>query len=95
MVKKNVILVILLIGLVVFALVSNQGAEFGGADGAASDAIGEINPGYTAWFEPLWEPPSGEVESLLFALQAAVGTGFICFYLGYAMGKNKAGKARV
>lgn len=89
MVKRNLILVSLLIGLVVLALVGNRGAEFGGADGAVSDAIGEIDPSYAAWFEPLWEPPSEEIASLLFAVQAAVGTGFVCFYLGYAMGKNK------
>ena len=29
-----------------------------------------------------WEPPSGEIESLLFALQAAIGAGFIGYYVG-------------
>ena len=34
---------------------------------------------------PLWllpEPASGEVESLLFALQAAIGAGVVGFVLG-------------
>lgn len=56
--------------------------EFGGADGHAEDLIGEIAPGYEPWASPLFEPPSGEVESLLFALQAAIGAGFIGYYLG-------------
>jgi len=80
---------ILLIGLVTFALFSNKGAKFGGADDEAAELIAQIHPGYTVWVQPVWEPPSGEIASLLFALQAAAGTGFVCFYLGYAMGKNK------
>jgi cobalt/nickel transport protein len=88
-VKRNVILVLIMLCLVVYALYSNQGAEFGGADGQAEAAIAEISPGYEPWFESIWEPPSSEVESLLFALQAALGTGFICYYIGYSIGRNK------
>lgn len=55
---------------------------FGGADGAAEEAIGEINEGYEPWFEPICEPNSGEIESLLFSLQVALGAIFI----GYAVG---------
>ena len=87
--KKNFTLLIVLIGLVTFALFSNKGAEFGGADDKAAEVIEQIHPGYTVWFHPVWEPPSSEIENLLFALQAAAGTGFVCFYLGYAMGRNK------
>ncbi len=32
---------------------------------------------------------SGEIESLLFALQAAIGAGVIGFGLGYLKGKKK------
>ena len=62
---------------------------FGGADDAAKDMIGTINPDYRPWFEPLIEPASEEIASLLFALQAALGAGFIGFYLGLAYGKEK------
>jgi ABC-type cobalt transport system, periplasmic component len=34
------------------------------------------------WFEPILEPASGEVESLLVALQAAIGAGMVGFVLG-------------
>jgi cobalt/nickel transport protein len=37
----------------------------------------------------LYEPPSDEIESLLFALQAALGAGFIGYYIGYKRGKTK------
>ncbi|MBO7388298.1 MAG: energy-coupling factor ABC transporter substrate-binding protein, partial [Methanomicrobium sp.] len=38
---------------------------------------------------PLWAPPSGEVESLLFAIQAAIGTGVACTIFGYWLGQSK------
>ncbi len=82
-IKKNVILLFMILALLVYALVVNQGAEFGGADGEAESVIAETSPDYTPWFQPLWEPPSGEIESLLFSVQASVGVGFICYYLGY------------
>ena len=55
---------------------------FAGADDKAKDLVGSISPGYKPWFKPLMEPPSGEIGSLLFALQAALGAGFIGYYLG-------------
>lgn len=55
---------------------------FRGADDRAKDVISKIAPGYQPWFKPLMEPPSGEIGSLLFALQAALGAGFIGYYLG-------------
>ena len=62
---------------------------FTGADDQAKDMIGTISPGYTPWFKPLMTPPSGEVESLLFALQAALGAGFIAYYLGVSVTRAK------
>ena len=35
------------------------------------------------------EPPSGEIESLLFALQAAIGAVIIGYFFGYWRGKGK------
>lgn len=58
---------------------------FAGADGEAMDAITEIAPDYEPWFSPFWGPPSGEVESLLFAFQATLGGGFIGYYLGVSI----------
>jgi len=53
---------------------------WGGADGIVADIIEE--QGYEPWADPFWEPPSGEIESLLFALQAAFGA----FVIGYVFG---------
>jgi cobalt/nickel transport protein len=86
------ILLGLVILLVVMGLMLNPGSEFGGADGAAQEAIAEIAPDYEPWFANIWEPPGGETESLLFALQAALGAGFVGYYLGLKRGERRAGK---
>jgi len=91
---KNIILILLVILIAVFPLVTVKDSEFSGTDGEAEGLIGEINPTYEPWFNSFWEPPSGEIESLLFALQAALGAGFIGYYIGYKRGeKTKENKA--
>lgn len=64
-------------------------AIFGGADDQAKNLIGEINPAYQPWFESLIEPASGEIASMLFALQAAIGAGFIGYYIGVGRTREK------
>lgn len=72
--------------LVVLPLLFVKG-EFGGADDAAEGVITEIDPAYKPWFKPLTELP-GETESMLFALQAAIGAGVIGYTLGFLKGKQ-------
>lgn len=66
---------------------------FAGADNKAKDLIGEIAPDYRPWFDPILEPASGEIASLLFALQAALGAGFIGYYLGVSVTREKMRQA--
>lgn len=80
--KKNLLLFLLVIAIVLVPLIFKGDSEFGGADGEAEDLITEISPDYEPWFESLWEPPSGEIESLLFSTQVAIGAGFIGYVLG-------------
>lgn len=89
---KNLTILIFVALLAFVPLYIARDAEFAGADAQASEAISTLNADYTPWFESLWEPPSGEVESFLFALQAALGSGFVFYYLGYAKGKHIASK---
>ncbi len=65
--------------------------EWAGADDKAEEAITKIDPNYEPWFSPIWEPPSGEIESLLFSLQAAIGA----LIIGYVMGYYKAKRGHV
>ena len=62
-------------------------------EGFAEELIVETHPDYEPWFSPLFEPASGEIESLLFALQAALGAGVIGFVLGRMTAKKPEGKA--
>lgn len=80
--KKNLLLILVVVVIAVVPLYLCKDAEFGGADGEAMEIVSEIDPTYVAWAEPLLEPKSGEIESLLFALQAALGAGVVGFVLG-------------
>lgn len=80
---KTIILLLLICVLIaVIPLVFIKNTEFGGADGQAEEAITEINPDYKAWADPILEPPGAETESLLFALQAALGAGVFGYFFG-------------
>ncbi|WP_164926848.1 energy-coupling factor ABC transporter substrate-binding protein [Chlorobaculum tepidum] len=87
---KNLLLGVLVIALAAVPLMSLKHAEFGGSDDQAEHAITQLHPEYKRWFTPFWEPPGGEVESLLFALQAAIGAGVLGYGLGFLRGKHEA-----
>ncbi|MDB2050472.1 MULTISPECIES: energy-coupling factor ABC transporter substrate-binding protein [Clostridia] len=87
--KLTVILFLLVLAIIIVPLITQKGAEFGGADGEAEGVITEINPEYEPWFSSLVEPASGEIESLLFASQAALGAGIIGYYIGTTRTKKK------
>ncbi|MEY7977773.1 energy-coupling factor ABC transporter substrate-binding protein [Streptomyces pilosus] len=95
--KINGLLLLLVAALAVLPLALGLGDHkeepFAGADAEAETAITEIDPDYEPWFSPLYEPPSGEVESALFALQAAIGTGVLAYYFGLRRGRRQ-GEAR-
>lgn len=94
--------ILLILGVVVLALIplwivekpaagpdGEEVAIFGGSDDKAKNLIGEIRPDYQPWFEPIIEPASGEIASMLFALQAALGAGFIGYYVGVGVTREK------
>jgi cobalt/nickel transport protein len=86
----NWILLLAVIILAVTPLFLIKDSEFGGADGMAEEAIKEMNPQYEPWFHPLLEPPGGETEGLLFAVQAAFGAGMIGYVIGLYKGRSQA-----
>lgn len=87
------VLIILLIALFVMSMIvgtrhtSSNGEGFGGTDDAAAEAAEKA--GAKKWIKPVFEPNSGEVESGLFALQAALGAGIAGFALGRMSGRRK------
>lgn len=87
--QKNLILIVLVVVLAAIPLVVCRDAEFSGADGEAETLVYELQPDYEPIFSPILEPASGEIESLLFALQAAIGSGVVFYCVGYMVGKNK------
>lgn len=91
--KKNLLLVLIVVLLAVVPLFIRKNAVFGGADDKAKAAINQIDTNYKPWFSPIWTPPSGEIASMLFSLQAALGAGFIGYYFGYAKGKKVINKS--
>jgi cobalt/nickel transport protein len=88
----NWLILLVVVVLVAFPVVFVNG-EFGGADGQAEDAITASHPDYTPWFSPLYEPPSEEVASGLFALQAAIGAGAVGYYFGVVRTKRRLSPA--
>ncbi len=86
---QNWLLAIAVIALAAFPLVFVRG-EYGGADGQAQDAVSEIQPSYQPWASHLFKPASGEIESLLFASQAALGAGVIGYVIGLYKGRSQA-----
>lgn len=88
----------ILIALLVFSLfvllaltsILPQG-EWGSVDSRGMGLI-EQSLNYEPWASPIWKPPSEEVESLLFALQAAIGSIIIGYYFGVLKGRKGSGK---
>ncbi|ATM96453.1 Cobalt transport protein cbiN [Yersinia frederiksenii] len=86
--KKTLILLAMVIALVILPFFINHGGEYGGSDGEAETLIQVTAPHYKPWFQPLYEPASGEIESLLFTLQGSIGAAVIFYILGYYRGKR-------
>ncbi|MFA5267844.1 MAG: cobalt transport protein CbiN [Methanoregula sp.] len=67
-------------------------AEFAGSDNVGSRLIMDLSGNPEGNFQPLipqWQPPSAEIESCLFALQAAVGGILVGGVFGYWIGQKK------
>ena len=85
-----IVLAILLIFAAQFIYMSSTtNAKYGGSDDQAEGVINDLTGGtYKPIAKPIWEPPSGEIESLLFGLQAAIGAGILGYFFGYYRAKK-------
>lgn len=83
----DVALVLAVLALVAVPVLLVDG-DYAGSDGRAGEVVEQS--GYQPWFAPVWEPPSGEVESGIFAMQAAAGAGVLGYLLGVARTRRRA-----
>jgi cobalt/nickel transport protein len=93
--QKSSINILLLSGAVILSMapvLMYQGKEFKATDSRNQTAIAEVQPGYKPWFEPVIKPSGGEVETFLFATQAAIGSGVACYILGLYKGRTERRK---
>lgn len=89
--------ILTLVGLfafvILFLIVSSQsGHEFSGSDDVGSEKIAELTGRPVESFKPLipqYIPPSGEIESSLFALQATFGGVVVGLVIGYWYGQKR------
>jgi cobalt/nickel transport protein len=70
-----------------------QGREFKATDSRNQTAIAEVRPGYQPWAAPVIKPSGGEIETFLFATQAAIGSGVTCYILGLYKGRTERRQA--
>ena len=87
-----ILAILVFCGIFLYTSSTMSGAEFAGSDNVGSNLIAQISGKSVEDFTPLipqWEPPSGEIESCLFALQAAIGGIFVGGVFGYWIGQKK------
>ena len=82
-----VCIILFIAPLVMYSGLGEDEGYFGGSDDQAGQAVEKT--GFQPWYSSIWEPPSGEIESLLFALQAAIGAIIIGYFFGYWRGQGK------
>lgn len=62
-------------------------SPWSGTDDKAAQVIRAS--GYEPWIRPLWEPPGGEMTTLFFSIQAAIGALVIGYFFGYYRGRRQ------
>jgi cobalt/nickel transport protein len=93
--QKSAVNALLLGGAVILSMAPvliYQGKEFKATDSLNITAINQVNPEYKPWIEPMIKSSGGEIETFLFATQAAIGSGVTCYILGLYKGRSERRK---
>ena len=85
----TIALIIVISPLVFTPWASNERGQFSGVDGQAEALEKALKPDYRPWAFSLFTPPSHEIESLLFGLQASAGAAVVAYCFGYYRGKRR------
>jgi cobalt/nickel transport protein len=88
----NWLLVIGSVALAMGPLLVLQGKNFDATDARNSAAIEELRPGYQPWFNAVIKPSGPEVQTFLFATQAAIGAGLMGYVIGLYKGRSEAAR---
>jgi cobalt/nickel transport protein len=87
----TIVTVLAFCGVFLYTSSLMAGAEYAGSDTQGSAQIAELTGKSEEDFQPLigqWSPPSGEIESGLFAIQAAIGGVLVGWVFGYWKGQK-------
>lgn len=84
----NMLLFVGVIMLVAVPLIFVSGT-YAGSDDQGQAQIQKSHPHYKPWFASIYQPPSGEVSSGLFAIQAAIGGSALGYYFGVARTRRR------
>lgn len=79
---RNIILVVICLVILILPFMLHRDSEFEGSDDQGEDLIMEFNAEYEPWISPIFPDIPGEIETLLFTIQAGLGAGFIGYYIG-------------
>jgi len=102
MAKKYTLEILAVVAAFIFCLLFlytssiSGNAQFSGSDTTGSEKIAELAGVPADEIHPLipqWVPPSAEIESGLFALQAAIGGILVGLVFGYWIGQKKGTKS--
>jgi cobalt/nickel transport protein len=96
--KLELVVVIAVLAFVILFLSVSAGGDhvFSGSDDVGSEKIAELTGHPVESFTPVipqYIPPSREIESTLFALQAAFGGLVLGLVFGYWLGQKKTSPA--
>jgi cobalt/nickel transport protein len=84
----TIIVLVAVIALALGALALRSGSEFGGADAGGQEAITELDPTYTPWYDGVWVQ-SENVNWIMFGFQGVVGAALLFSALGYFVGRTR------